>query len=457
MNTHSRGTRPQEESVCGVTLDSLPLDSVPQDVLDLMERLHERGRHAWIVGGAVRDLLRNVTPKDWDVATKASLDEIFRLFPRVVPLGIRHGTLQVHTPQRQVEVTSLATTAGGSILNDLGRRDFTINAMALDYPSGNLLDPHRGKADLRKGRIRAVGDPHMRLQEDPLRMVRAARFMSTLGFGIESGTRTASRLHAAELHRVAQERIREELFQTIEGFHVFRAFEFMRTSGVLVQVLPELWREKPGVSPGRSLHRLYRHSVRTAARCPPRRRIRIAALLHCLGASCLVAGPRKASGGKEEVPTIVPAALAVMKRWKMAHKEVKEILTLLTHQIPFGSEDLSDIALRRLVLGVGTGLVDDLLQLGTADRMDEGNKQALDAFGHLAYRVKRQILEGLVVRKSDLEVSGKDVMEILGIAPGPEIGRVLDVLHNFVLENPQANRRDILLWRMRTAFLATPV
>jgi len=232
----------------------------------------------------------------------------------------------------------------------------------------------------------------------------------------------------------AQERIREELFRTIEGFHVFRAFEFMRTSGVLVQVLPELWGERPGVSPGRSLLRLYRHSVRTAALCPPRRRIRMAALLHCLDDFCRKACLRKASGGKESVPTIVPAALAVMKRWRMAHKEVKDILTLLTHQIPFGSEDLNDSALRRLVLGVGTGLVEDLLQLGTADRMDVGNPQALDAFKHLASRVRRQILEGHVVRRSDLEVSGKDVMEILGIAPGPEVGRVLDVLHNLVLE-----------------------
>ena len=131
---------------------------VPPDVIGAMERIFDAGFDVWLVGGALRDILLNVGPKDWDLATSAGPEQIMKIFPRVIPVGIRHGTVQVHTKARDIEVTSFEPGGMEGILKDLGRRDFTINALALSFPDGILIDPHEGRADIRKKIIRAVGD-----------------------------------------------------------------------------------------------------------------------------------------------------------------------------------------------------------------------------------------------------------------------------------------------------------
>lgn len=168
--------------------DSLNPDIVPADVLNAMERIHEAGYGVWIVGGALRSLFLGQEPKDWDLATDAKPELITTIFPRVAPIGIRHGTVQVLTSERAIEVTTVPERGEAGILADLGRRDFTVNAMAWAFPQGDLLDPYGGRQDLKGRMLREVGGGGDRFREDPLRTLRAGRFMSTHRFQIEPET-----------------------------------------------------------------------------------------------------------------------------------------------------------------------------------------------------------------------------------------------------------------------------
>ncbi|HTY21721.1 MAG TPA: hypothetical protein VMC85_01225, partial [Desulfomonilaceae bacterium] len=148
-------------------------DFIPGDVRQILLHFVEKGFDVWLVGGALRDLLRGWIPKDWDLVTNATPPQVMTLFSRVIPIGVRHGTVQIHSGQRTIEATSCPAAGPEGILADLKRRDFTVNALALSYPEGQLIDPFGGQNDLLSLTLRAVGDARARFYEDPLRTLRA--------------------------------------------------------------------------------------------------------------------------------------------------------------------------------------------------------------------------------------------------------------------------------------------
>ncbi|MDY0040289.1 MAG: CCA tRNA nucleotidyltransferase, partial [Desulforhabdus sp.] len=230
---------------------------IPPDVEYLLEKIHEAGFDVWLVGGAIRDFLYGWPPKDWDLATEASPQEIIRLFPRVIPVGIRHDTVQVYTGERAIEVTSYRSRGAEGILSDLGRRDFTVNALAMAYPNRTVIDLFAGRHDLQAGILRAVGDARARFSEDPLRALRAGRFVSVYGLSIEENTFAALTDEAEKLGSVAVERIRTEMFKLLLGDNVFSAFEWMRRGKVLGQIFPEVLEGHD--ESGRCKEDVYRH------------------------------------------------------------------------------------------------------------------------------------------------------------------------------------------------------
>jgi tRNA nucleotidyltransferase (CCA-adding enzyme) len=198
------------------------LAAVPSDVLDLCERLRSRGKRSWIVGGCVRDLLLRRVPSDWDIATDARPNELVSIFPRAIPTGIEHGTVTVVAAGRHYEVTTLrgeGTYSDGrrpdwvefvdDITADLARRDFTVNAIAIDSLDGKLIDPFDGRGDLARGVLRAVGDPKQRFAEDGLRVLRAARFVATLELALDPPTEAAIASTLDTYRKVAQDRVRD--------------------------------------------------------------------------------------------------------------------------------------------------------------------------------------------------------------------------------------------------------
>lgn len=212
---------------------------------ELLAILKEKGFFAYKVGGFVRDKLLGLPVQDIDIATSASPDQVMSLFPKVIPTGIQHGTVTVHWKEQSFEVTTFRKDLGyadhrhplgvefvDDITVDLGRRDFTINAMAMDL-QGNLIDPFHGKQDLGKSILRAVGNPYERFEEDALRILRGLRFSIRYALQIESATWTAMKATSAGLNQISKERIRDEMIKMIEGDHPVRAIDLLAAEGIL--------------------------------------------------------------------------------------------------------------------------------------------------------------------------------------------------------------------------------
>ncbi len=267
------------------------LDSAAREVCI---KLQAAGHEAFVVGGAVRDLIRDLHPDDYDLATSATPEEVQQLFPRVIPTGIDHGTVTVLHRRKTLEVTTFRTESGYSdarhpdfvefvatIEADLARRDFTINGMALDPVSERFLDPFGGEADLESGTVRAIGNPDKRFAEDALRLLRAIRFATQLGFIIEIGTWDALVRIAGSLRLVSHERMRDEINKILASQQPSVGFRLMSDSGLLRIVLPELAAGVDVEQRGDHRFDVFEHSVRTCDDAPRENlTVRLAALLH---------------------------------------------------------------------------------------------------------------------------------------------------------------------------------
>ncbi len=263
--------------------------SFPAPVLEVLRRLADAGHRSWLVGGAVRDLLlhRPRQATDFDVATPARPEEVQRLFRRVIPTGVEHGTVTVLAQGEPVEVTTFrgegayrdgrrpeSVTFLTDLEADLARRDFTMNALAFDPLAVEFRDPFGGREDLGRRRVRAVGDPAERFGEDGLRPMRAVRFVAQLGFELDEPTCAAIPGALPVVRRVAAERITDELSKLLAAPHAGEALTLLRTTGLLGVALPSL-----AAGPSGDLD----HSGQVAGTAPAELAPRLAALLHRLG------------------------------------------------------------------------------------------------------------------------------------------------------------------------------
>lgn len=432
--------------------------AVPPDVGRLMAAIDRAGFEVWLVGGAIRDFLAGLPPHDWDVATNAPCRRLMELFPKVVPIGIRHNTLQIHTGERTVEVNSFAGSGLEAIIRDLGRRDFTVNALAAAHPSGAILDPFGGRADLNAGVLRAVGDADARFREDPLRTLRAGRFVSVYGWTIEAATFKALKRHAERLRTTAVERIREELFKLLGGANIMAAFACMRLGGVIPVILPEM--PAACTEPGEHADGIYEHLVATVQHAPNRLRLRLAALFHGL------AEPDGAGPEAAKTP-FYPAAASkrsselageILSRLKAARKLTLQVVKLVEWQIPPRNECWRDADIRRVMAAVGSDLMEDLLDLAGADRLAAGAKESeMAAVQALRSRFEAQRKASPPLQLKDLAVSGHDLMRVLGLSAGPLLGEILAELHGIVLDDPSCNTfRDLIDHAQQKLLKATP-
>lgn len=443
---------------------------VPESILDVLRRLQGSGHRAYLIGGAVRELLSGdgPEPQDWDVGTSATPDEVLSLYPKAIATGARFGTIIVPTAAGPCEVTTFRVESEykdsrrpdrvafvRELEADLARRDFTVNAIAWDPLQDRLVDPAGGIPDLASGLLRAVGDPLTRFREDGLRPIRAARFAATLEFTLEKETARALSGASGEVGRVAAERVQDELMKMLRAREPSRGFEVLRESGLLGIWLPEL--QATVAVPQNRYHAydVYYHTLYTCDAAPPGKpAVRLAALFHDVGkpATREVKEDGDATFYNHQ---FVGEALTrrAMERLRFSRDLTERVAHLVRqHMFDYRSE-WSDAAVRRFIRGAGVDQIADLFDLRIADNVGNGLKTGFPHYlEELRVRVDTilEAEEALSVR--DLAVDGKDVMEVLGVAPGPRVGRILDQILEEVLENPSLNRRETLLERIRAGF-----
>jgi tRNA nucleotidyltransferase/poly(A) polymerase len=426
------------------------LEKMPEEARRMGSLLTQAGYRFWVVGGVVRDALLERLPTDWDFSTDAPVEALIRLLSpsfRVIPVGLRHGTVHVLTAHGAMEVTSWEGNGSQAVLDDLRRRDFTVNAMAVSFPDGTLLDPFGGRRDLERRRLRGVDDPLARFREDPLRVLRASRFAATLGLHATPKTLRCLRQAAPWLQETATERVREELFKLLTGPWVVEGLELARRTGVLEVVIPELLEGYRKKQNHYHAHDIYHHTLYAVHHSPARIRVRLAALLHDIAKPRVrkkIRGVFRFFGHDKESAGM---AQSILERWLVPKKLAEEVCILVANHMVHGTDRWKDGAVRRLIHRVGEPLLEDLLDLMAADRMAHGTEAAAgeESVERLRQRIARILAEKPALDLSALAVDGRDVMAALGIGPGPQVGRVLKRVHRIVLEDPAMNRRDVLL------------
>ena len=448
--------------------------AIPTPVRELCESLHRAGFGVWCVGGAIRDaILRQLgAPQtevigDWDIASSATPEEVSGLFRRVVPSGIRHGTVTVILRNQSVEVTTLRGEQGYSdgrhpdnvvfvkdIVQDLARRDFTINAIAYDPIANELIDPFGGIDDLVSRCLRAVGDPRERFSEDGLRVLRAARFAATLDVDIEMSTRSAIRYSLDSYRKVSAERIRDEWVKALAAPLASRAFSIMLEEGLLEITAPELVSMHGCAQNRHHRYDVWKHTLCTVDGVSRKSlRLRLAALLHDVGKPVVRDVSPKTGDYTFHDHEIQGSGLAdaMMRRLKFPNNLRDSVVALVRHHIVVCNASWTDSAVRRWINRVTQELLGDILELARADAAAKGFEvdAQVEALAELEQRVAFVLASNQAFTIGDLAVSGKELMDELGLAPGPTIGILLRGLLDEVLEAPEHNERERLLDRAR--------
>lgn len=455
--------------------------NIPEEVVRVVGVLHEAGYEAYPVGGCVRDLLRGVAPKDWDVATSAKPEEILRLFPESFYenafLTVTMKTGSDNPTLAEIEITTFRAEGkytdkrhpddvryAQTLEKDLSRRDFTMNALALRLRSGQalpvadyeIIDPFGGTADIEKKIIRAVGDPDKRFNEDALRMMRAVRFGMQLGFSVEPATAEAIKRNAGALDFIAKERIRDELLKIFETSKARDGIELLHELELLKHIMPEL-EDGIGIVNRPKILTVWEHNLKALeygakSGYPPL--ICLAALLHDVGKPA-TKGPINTKNDEWTFygHDVVGAKIAtrILERLHFPRNDIEKIATLIRwHLFKYDpDEGITDSSIRRLIRHVGADNMDDLVKLRICDRMGMGVPKALPyRLRHFQFRVEKILREEEAPSVKKIAIKGEDIMKILSIPPGPKIGAVLEVLLQEVIDNPKKNAREYLLGRI---------
>lgn len=439
---------------------------LPNEVTAIINKFKNANYQIFIVGGAVRDLLMGRGVKDWDFTTDAKPEEVLKLFPKAHynnkfgTVGV--GNFEITTMRKEREYADFRHPDKVfwtyKIEEDLARRDFTVNSIALS-DSMNIIDPFHGQQDLKDKLIRAVGDPNARFKEDALRLIRAIRISTELGFDIEKNTLEAIKKNAQLIKKVSSERVRDELFKILEinlgqgADMAYSGIVKLKETGILQIILPELEKCFGLVQEGPKRARVYdigEHCLLTLKHTPSSDPITLlAALLHDIGKPKTVAKDKEGNvtfhhhdvvGGR--------IVLQIAKRFNLSKAQTDKLFKLVRWHMFNLNENQTDSAVRRFIKNVGRENIDDLFALRIGDRLGGGTKTAtswrMEAYKQ---RIKQVLHKPFSI--TDLKVGGRDVMEALGIKPGPKVGKVLQKLFEEVLEDPSKNTREYLLDRIR--------
>lgn len=432
---------------------------IPAKTKYILSRLTECGFEAYVVGGCVRDALMGRTPHDWDIATSATPEQVFFCFEGkyIIPTGLKHGTVTVVHEQEPFEVTTFRIdgdyTDGRhpdnvifttSLKKDLARRDFTINAMAADK-DGNIIDPFGGMTDIQKKQIRCVGSAEKRFSEDALRILRALRFSSVLGFSIEHDTTRAIRNNKNLLFNIARERICKEYSQLLVGVNA--ADVLLGFPDVVAISFPELWK-CVGFEQNNSYHcyDVYRHIVESVRNIEPDLVLRLTMLLHDVGK------PRCFEWGKDGNGHFcnhghVSADIAEkrLRELRFDGTTIRDVVQLIdVHDTRFPAKENS---VCRIMKKIGEKQMRRFLAVRRADIMAQAEynrEERLEKVNRIEAIFEGILRQNTAFQIKDLTVNGNDLISV-GMNPGPEMGELLDKMLSLVMDGELQNEREELL------------
>jgi poly(A) polymerase/tRNA nucleotidyltransferase (CCA-adding enzyme) len=424
---------------------------IPKFVMIIIDRLRDCGYQAYIVGGAVRDMCLHRPVGDWDVATSAPHEKIRSIFDDMRYFSIKHDTVTLVDDAYHYEVTTFRGSGkfNQSIEEDLGHRDFTMNAMAYDaYGTGTgaILDPHGGREDIIRKHVRAVGNPKERFLEDPHRLLRAIRLAAELTFRIEQGTMETISMMSPLLASVAQERIRDELMKILMVTRPSLGFNLMVRTGLLKQFLPELLEGYRKKQNRHHRYTIYKHVMESVDGVEPNTILRLTALFHDI-AKPRVRQKRKGEWhfkGHEEASARL--AGEIMERLRFSNEMKEQVVNLIEHHMIWYDSEWSDGAVRRLIRRAGPERIDHLISFRRADLLAHGKEdEKLDLLAGLEKRIEELSKRPLTLKTKDLAINGHTIMEILGLSPGPNVGKIANELMEKVTDHPELNTKEGLI------------
>lgn len=441
-------------------------NDIPLVVKSISKTLTEAGFEAYLVGGCTRDLMLGKTPKDWDLTTNATPEQITELFPEHY-YNNDFGTVGVKTEEEDerlkvIEVTPYRTeseysdsrrpdsvTFGVSLEEDLKRRDFTMNALAYSPETDKLVDLFDGQEDLKKKRIKTVGDPHERFNEDALRMMRAVRLAAELNFAIEASTMQSISENSAMLGRISIERIASELIRLINSDTPMQGIVLMEKLGLMEYIIPELTEGIGCMQGGTHDYDVYEHNLRTLQAAADKgysTEMRLAGLLHD------IAKPRtRREGGKNKRYTffgheVVGARMAkkILERLRQPRERIDMVEKLVRWHMFFSDPDeITLSAVRRTITRIGENNIENLLNLRVCDRIGTGRpKEQPFRFRKYKAMVDEALRDPISVKL--LKTNGDRIMQQTGEKPGKKLGYILHALLEEVLENPANNTEEYL-------------
>lgn len=451
---------------------------IPEVVAAVAKTLEDSGFEAYLVGGCVRDLALGRVPKDWDITTNATPEQIVALYPETYQNN-EYGTVGVVTESgdirlKVIEITPYRTestytdarrpdsvTFAKTLDEDLTRRDFTINAIAYRISGDELVDRFEGKGDMNKRLIKAVGDARTRFSEDALRMMRAVRIAVELDFMIEGETMAAIAEHSANLGRISKERIRDEFFRIIESPRPMQGIVLLEKLGMLEYVLPILKVAIDVEQNKTHAYTVYEHLLRTMQHGADKGwsfEIRLAGLLHDIGKP----ESRRYSKEKEDWSfhghEVIGARLAkkALLELKVPRETLEKVIKLVRWHMFFSDPaEISLSAVRRTIRNVGEDSINDLLNLRICDRIGTGRpKEQPFRFRKYKAMVDEALRDPISVKM--LKIDGVRMMEVTGEAPGPKLGDTLHALLEEVLDDPSKNTAEYLEKRASELLSLTP-
>lgn len=469
-------------------MEKINIETIPPFVSHVTRRIHDAGFEAWLVGGCVRDLLMDREPKDWDIATNATPDQVRQIFTdlktvyentfgtvtvlNMTPVSYETVTRETPDLNNQVQITTYRSESRYSdnrrpdtvsyetrIEKDLERRDFTINAIAFDPIKDIIKDIFGGIKDIKDKTVRCVGVPESRFKEDALRLLRAIRFSTELGFGVSHETLDALTANASLLGHISKERIRDEFIKIVSTSSPALGIGLMQKTGLLRDVVPELLEGAGCEQKGAHIYDVFEHllhALQHAADKGFNTYVRLAALFHDVGKPAT----RRYDKTKDKYTffghEVVGARMTkkILERLNFSRETVTHVTTLVRNHMFFSdTEKITLSAVRRIIRNVGSEHIWELMQVRECDRVGMKKKEA-------PYRLRKyhaMIEEALrdPISVAMLKIDGER-LKAMGEAPGPKFGYTLHALLEEVLEDPAKNTESYLEKRAKE-LLALPI